>query len=169
MLAVFSLREVELSRRIQCYPTLRKRFYSILLLAFSSSSRYLQFPATHSFFIGYFFAPHSRVHPSNIYARASRAREFSVRKLRRACFCKSVRSGKSTRGIHSPTSEWTKRKRSSFLLQRVYAMRAAARNSTGHLPKGVRDDWVDRIYSFYAGRHSAKLPLSKSRMFPCPL
>lgn len=27
-----------------------------------------------------------------------------------------------------------------------------ARNSTGHLPKGLRDDWVDRIYSSYTAR-----------------
>lgn len=33
MLAVFSLREVELSRRIQCFPTQRERFYSSFLPA----------------------------------------------------------------------------------------------------------------------------------------
>lgn len=64
---MFSLREVELSRRIQCFPTQRGRFYSTLLPAHPllpvSSCWALQFPASRSFFIAYFFAPHSRMQP----------------------------------------------------------------------------------------------------------
>lgn len=54
MLAVFSLREVELSRRIHCFPTgERERFHSILsplpfVFHHLSSSSSLQFPATHT-------------------------------------------------------------------------------------------------------------------------
>lgn len=111
MLAVFSLREVELSRRIHCFPTgERERFYSILSpppprvsTISPSSSRALQFPATHLLsFLSPTFSRH--VHPlasrplESCRAEMSRAalsELFPLRELRRACFCGSVRTQRS--------------------------------------------------------------------------
>lgn len=78
ILAVFSLREVELSRRIQRFLT-QQRGRALLWHLRARASlvpphrfvpptllRPLQFPATHSFFIVHFFAPRFRRHLGRI-------------------------------------------------------------------------------------------------------
>lgn len=203
MLAVFSLREVELSRRIHCFLAgERERFYSILFPppppAFPPPPHppagSCNFPhRTFLFFIAYFFALYVATcilqRPSGIVprrdelGRACETRELFHSRVEMSVFLAQERTWRSieqkyarnsTPRLSPPSSlRQTDLKRSSFIKMEQRALsastqRAVARNSTGHLPKGVRDDWVDRIYSSYTGPENRsiamELPLSEANI-----